>query len=143
MALLVRKDTRQHFPRVEIDIILEKSVEAVVARNLKFWSHPQLGSSLLCTLDRFDDSGSISLLRTFRSQYCFFKVENWVAKQISGVEKISVLPEHVLRHKFSARKDHLQNVRTPVKRPLVQAADAKKYQYTFLDLTAWIHLTRQ
>lgn len=61
VALLVRENTRHHFPRVEIDIILQKSVEAVVTRNLKFWSHSQLGTSLLCTLDRLDNSGSIAL----------------------------------------------------------------------------------
>lgn len=57
-----------------------------------------------------------------------------------GRAKVNVLPEHILQLDFSIRKDHLQALRTPSKGPRVQAAGARGYQSTFLNLVAWIHL---
>lgn len=61
MALLVGENPCHHFPGVKVDIVLQKMIEAVIARDLKFRSNPQLGSSLLCTLDGLDNSGCVTL----------------------------------------------------------------------------------
>ena len=61
MTFLVLQNTRHHLPGMEIYIILQKCIEAVVARNLKLRPYPYFGPCLLCTLYGLDDSGCITI----------------------------------------------------------------------------------
>lgn len=61
MALLILQNARHHLPRVQVDIVLKKMIETVIAGDFEFRADAELGASLLCALDRFDNTGRVAL----------------------------------------------------------------------------------